>query len=334
LAPCRALLCARGHIRAVLVSFVPHCLSVTPSCVSGCSCDPEFRPRKVAMPEPVNRTILLLDIERFSRRDDVVQAVLRRSLSSVVDNTLTEAGVERTQHYREDRGDGLIVLINGDVPKAVVLRALLTHTPELLHEYNRLAAQGAQMRLRMVLAAGEVADDPQAGTTGGLVGHDLNQAFRLLDSDELRKALSERSAEECVLCVSDAVYQGVVRHGPRGVRAESFQRIEVTSKNGVAPAWLHGAAAQRTMAEPASGETAASAMAQPRQDTQPRQEEAPAGAVFHFHGAPTVHGSLVGGDQHGVSGGRVDGDVVLGSAKSAPDPCRSDVGESSDGGKA
>ncbi|MDX3069043.1 hypothetical protein PV518_44060, partial [Streptomyces sp. ND04-05B] len=37
-------------------------------------------------------------------------------------------------------------------------------------------------------------------------------------------------------------------------------------------------------------------------------------AVFHFHGgAPSFGGSLVGGDLHGVSGGFVAGDVVLGS---------------------
>ncbi|MEU6239233.1 hypothetical protein, partial [Kitasatospora sp. NPDC047058] len=191
------------------------------------------------MPEPVNRTILLLDIERFSRRDDVVQAVLRRTLKSVVDQTLLSAGVEVTQQYREDRGDGLIVLLGGDVAKTAVLRALLTVTPELLHDHNRLASGSAQMRLRMVLAAGEIAHDPQARTTGGLVGHDLNQSFRLLDSDALRRALADRADSECVLMVSPVVYEGVVRHGHRGVRPEHFRHTEVTVKDGVLAAWLH-----------------------------------------------------------------------------------------------
>ncbi|MEU8549259.1 hypothetical protein AB0C81_20115 [Streptomyces roseoverticillatus] len=270
------------------------------------------------MREPVNRTILLLDIERFSRRDDVVQAVLRRTLNTVVDRTLVTAGVEATQQYREDRGDGLIVLISGDVAKTAVLRALLTVTPELLHDHNRLAAGGAQMRLRMVLAAGEVAHDPQAGTTGGLVGHDLNQAFRLLDSDALRRALAEQADGHCVLAVSTPVYEGVVRHGHHGVRPELFRHTDVTVKDGVLSAWIQGGGAA---AGPAEGGEAGSAAPQPPAQVQAPAPppERPSGAVFHFHGAPVVHGSLVGGDQHGVSGGQVTGDVILGSGtKSAP----------------
>ncbi|WP_223267672.1 hypothetical protein [Streptosporangium nondiastaticum] len=304
------------------------------------------------MREPVNRTILLLDIERFSRRDDVVQAVLRRTLNTVVDRTLVTAGVEATQQYREDRGDGLIVLISGDVAKTAVLRALLTVTPELLHDHNRLASGGAQMRLRMVLAAGEVAHDPQAGTTGGLVGHDLNQAFRLLDSDALRRALAGRADEHCVLAVSTPVYEGVVRHGHHGIRPELFRRTEVTVKDGVLSAWIQGdgggeaeEAAGGGVAEAAGGGSSGggsspSAAARPPAHAQgPNPASAPppsGGAVFHFHGNPVVHGSLVGGDQHGVSGGHVTGNVFLGGSGPGVGPAPADRGgepRSEDGGR-
>ncbi|MFJ9824250.1 hypothetical protein ACIRSU_07715 [Streptomyces sp. NPDC101160] len=294
------------------------------------------------MREPVNRTILLLDIERFSRRDDVVGAVLRRTLNKIVDQTLETAGVEATQQYREDRGDGLIVLLSGDVAKTRLLRSLLTTTPELLHEHNLLASDSAQMRLRIVLAVGEVAHDPHAGTTGGVVGHDLTQACRLLDADVLRSALAARRDEHCVLAVSTPVYEGVVRHGHRGVRPELFRRTDVTVKDGVLSAWIHqgaapdrtpGAAADTPAAEPPASaaspgrepsEGLASVPAQDRTSppastpvTASAPQERPAGAVFHFHGAPVIHGSLVGGDQHGVSGGEVTGDVVLGGTRTA-----------------
>ncbi|MGW6390365.1 hypothetical protein ACWFR1_07630 [Streptomyces sp. NPDC055103] len=303
------------------------------------------------MREPVNRTILLLDVERFSRRDDVVQAVLRRTFNKIVDQTLEAAGVEATQQYREDRGDGLIVLLSGDVAKTVLLRSLLTTTPELLHEHNLLASDSAQMRLRIVLASGEVAHDPHAGTTGGLVGHDLNQACRLLDADVLRSALAERRDEHCVLAVSAPVYEGVVRHGHRGVRPDLFRRADVTVKDGVLPAWIHLGAAQdrgdrgggqgADVAPGGAGATGSTEATEMREATGMRDatetreaayasasapaqavapQERPAGAVFHFHGgAPVIHGSLVGGDQHGVSGGQVTGDVVLGGTRAAED---------------
>ncbi|WP_329568883.1 hypothetical protein [Kitasatospora sp. NBC_01266] len=263
------------------------------------------------MREPVNRTILLLDIAGSSGRDDVVKAVLRRSLNAVVNQTVLAAGAEATQQYREDRGDGLIVLLDGNVAKTAVLRALLTTTPELLHEHNRLASAGSQMRLRIVLAAGEVTYDPHDGTVGGLVGHDLDRAFRLLDSDFLRNALTARAGEPCVLLVSGAVYDGVVRHGHRGVRPELFQRAPVAVKDSVLTGWLYSGngTVQKTAGQDA-GTSLGSAPAAAASATPALQR--PAGAVFHFHGAPVVHGSIVGGDQHGVSGGHVTGDVILG----------------------
>ncbi|MET7295624.1 hypothetical protein ABZS79_26410 [Streptomyces griseoloalbus] len=294
------------------------------------------------MREPVNRTILLLDIERFSRRDDVVQAVLRRTLNKIVDETLEAAGVEATQQYREDRGDGLIVLLSGDVAKTVLLRTLVTTTPELLHEHNLLASDSAQMRLRIVLAVGEVAHDPHTGTTGGLVGHDLNQACRLLDADVLRSALAARRGEHCVLAVSAPVYEGVVRHGHRGIRPDLFRQADVIVKDGTLPAWIHQGAtspdrnptargtapapgpdpvrtpssAPAQAPEPAEGDAPAPAASRTTAAAPaPAPQERSAGAVFHFHGAPVVHGSLVGGDQHGVSGGQVTGDVVLGGTR-------------------
>ncbi|MFJ6407639.1 hypothetical protein ACIQK9_19200 [Streptomyces hydrogenans] len=276
------------------------------------------------MREPVNRTILLLDIERFSRRDDVVQAVLRRRLNAIVDQTLEAAGVEPSQQYREDRGDGLIVLLSGDVAKTALLRALLTTAPDLLHEHNLLASESARMRLRTVLAAGEVAHDPHAGTTGGIVGHDLNQACRLLDADVLRAALAARPDEHAVLAVSAPVYEGIVRHGHRGVRPELFARADVTVKDGVLPAWIHRGAgtgpAEATPAPTPAPEAVAATdpPGRPAPTAAPASAPAPA-SVFHFHGSPVINGSLVGGNQHGVSGGHVTGDVVLGGGAGRPD---------------
>ncbi|AWN27929.1 MULTISPECIES: hypothetical protein [unclassified Streptomyces] len=264
------------------------------------------------MSEPVHHTILLFDIERFGGRDDVEQTFLRRKLYDIVEDTLVSAGVEQTQQYREDRGDGLIALISSEISKAALLRTLLTTTPGLLHHYNRLAASSTQMRLRIVLASGEVAHDPREGVTGGLVGHDLNTACRLLDTAVLRRALQQRSDEDSVLCVSDPVYQGVVRHGHLGVRREEFHQVEVAVKEGALTAWLHGPlpAAEKNVAPAGAAEKPAVGAA----DATEKAPAAPGhGVTFNFFGgAPSIGGSMVAGDQHGVSGGQVTGDVHLG----------------------
>ncbi|MFH8985238.1 nucleotidyl cyclase domain-containing protein [Streptomyces varsoviensis] len=264
------------------------------------------------MTEPVNRTILLFDIEKFGQRDDVEQTFMRRMLHTVVEDTLTAAGVEPTAQHREDRGDCVMALISPEIAKPRLLRALLTQTPTLLHANNRLAAASAQVRLRIVVASGEVALHPQPGTLGGAVGHDLNQAFRLLDADPLRAALRERS-EQSVLCVSDSVYQGVVRHGHPGLRPEEFHEISVRTKEGSLTGWLCGPVPPehaRPQQEPPRAAATEAAMTGAAAAGTPGPGS---GATFAFNGgSPSFGGGLVGGDQHGVSGGQVTGDVVMG----------------------
>ncbi|MFB7332548.1 hypothetical protein ACFC00_12950 [Streptomyces adustus] len=336
------------------------------------------------MTDPVNRTILLLDIERFSHRDDVEQAYLRRMLYDIADRTLESAGIDETRRLRADRGDSVMELIDAGAPVTALLRALLTEVPAQLRTVNRMASSSAQIRLRGVLATGYVAVDRH----DGWVGSDLNHACRLLDADVLRAALRERTGD-FALCVSDALHSGVVRHDHPGIPAADFHEMTVASKNGPLKAWLHGpvpagAAGQdhggtgageapggsgdrpaphvtaqgppeeRVPAQgtpqdrvPAQGtpeervptrgtpedRVRAQDTPEERVPTQGTPEErvpaqgtrkerpapdgtrgAPApGAVFNFNGgSPSFGGSLVAGDQHGVSGGQVTGDVHLG----------------------
>ncbi|MFF8940858.1 hypothetical protein ACF1A5_01025 [Streptomyces sp. NPDC014864] len=309
------------------------------------------------MTDPVSRTILLLDIEKYSDRDDVEQAYLRRVLYDIADRALEQAGIDETLRSRADRGDSVMELIDANASVPALLRALLTEVPAQLHGYNRLASSTAQIRLRGVVATGYVAVDAH----GGWVGSDLNHACRLLDAPLLRAALRER-ADGFALCVSEGVHLGIVRHDHAGVRAAAFHPVTLTGKNGPMRAWLHGpvprdgddhggtgegkgeapvpgssgdgpAPGQRGVPSaaaprPQDGQAGAAEAAGPAvtaEAAEPAAAAAPAvadaapaqsvsgGVVFNFgSGSPRFGGSLVGGDQHGVSGGQVTGDVHLG----------------------
>ncbi|NUS26146.1 MAG: hypothetical protein HOV92_18245 [Streptomyces sp.] len=254
------------------------------------------------MSDPVYRTILLFDIEQFGTRDDVEQAFLRRLLYEVVDTTMLAAGIDETARLRADRGDSVMELIDVQASVPALVKTLLTEAPALLHNKNRLMAASAQMRLRIVLSSGYVAIDE----LDGWVGSDLNHAVRLLNSDPLRNALKQ-SEDDSVFCVSDGIYQGVVRHGPLGVRPDDFHRITVETKEGPTVAWVHGEPA--TNARPAVGKE--------EPGTPNTGGTAPAPAGIDLSGA-SFGGSYVAGDQHGVSGnGTVVGDVHLGGSGSA-----------------
>ncbi|MFJ2648680.1 hypothetical protein ACIO1C_18345 [Streptomyces sp. NPDC087420] len=242
------------------------------------------------MNTPLSRTILLLDIERYSDRDDVEQGILRRMLYDVADRTLDAAHVDEAQRSRADRGDSVMELIAPDVPVSTLLRAVLTELPDQLRNTNRLASSSAQIRLRVVLAGGYVAVDP----LGGWVGSDLNHACRLLDADELRAALGDRT-DDFALCVSDSIYQGVVRHGHLGIRPEDFHSITPDSKNGPLSAWLHGPVppGQRGTKDKRKEKEREGAKPAPNRSDRPVPPSA-------------VH---IAGDQYGMAGGTVEGDA-------------------------
>ncbi|MFJ3695720.1 hypothetical protein ACIPW9_16590 [Streptomyces sp. NPDC090052] len=286
------------------------------------------------MNDPVSRTILLLDIEKYSDRDDIEQAYLRRMLYGIADRALESAGIDETYRLRADRGDSVMELIDANASVTALLRALLTEVPAQLRAVNRMASRSAQIRLRAVVSTGYVAIDQH-----GWVGADLNHACRLLDAEVLRAALRERS-DDFALCVAQSVHDGIVRHDHPGIPRNAFHAITAASKNGPLAAWLHGPVPSTGLggtAGPGTAETPApdgsgdrpapdqDPASRPGETTQGTASTASpgspvsagsarsAGAVFNFGaGAPRFGGSLVGGDQHGVSGGTVTGDVHLG----------------------
>ncbi|MFI7274925.1 hypothetical protein [Streptomyces sp. NPDC049879] len=248
--------------------------------------------------EPLHRTIVLTDIEGSGSGDDVVRRVRRHHMHEAVQYALEAAGVRHTDQHLEDRGDGLMALISPLVGKPALLRALLAEVPARLGAYNRVAADSAQVRLRVVVAAGEVTPHRLPGVHGGAYGWDLDQAFRLLDGEPLKRALRERrggaehgDSADMVLCVSESVYQGVVRHNHRGIRGDSFHEVAVEGKEGLVRGWLHG--------RPAPGGTA-------------RGSVPPGTAAGQRLPEVMVLGDAQFGHRYGVTGGHVGGDVVMG----------------------
>ncbi|MFI8363000.1 hypothetical protein ACIGD1_22845 [Streptomyces sp. NPDC085612] len=237
----------------------------------------------MTQPQPLFRTLLLIDTERFSDRDDVQQGYLRRMLFGIVDRVLLSAGADPSLRLRADRGDAVMELIDPSVPLTGLLRALLRDAPGELQAVNRLAASSAQLRLRAVLATGFV----QIDEFDGWVGTDLNNACRLLDGDPLRAALRERQ-DDYALCVSETVHSGIVVHGHQGIPKDDFHAITVPTKNGPMSAWLHGPL--------------------PASQPAPRRDPAVPPAL------PSPSGLDFRGTNHGLVANQVQGDITFGGS--------------------
>lgn len=236
------------------------------------------------MTDPISRTILVTDVERFSSRVDGDQAVVRRVLYETLRTMFAAASIDPPEFITEDRGDGVFALVDASVPKPQLLRALITVTAAELREYNRRASEVAQVRLRMVVHAGEVALDAH-----GAVGTAVNDAFRICAADELREALA-KSDEPSVLCVSDVIYQNVVRHQHPGLEPEHFHPLETTSKDGRRTGWVYDRYRKHQERVPGQAEEAPAA-ATPG-------PVPPLAAGNYFAGTTHIAGDFVGRDKY------------------------------------
>ncbi|MCR6483397.1 hypothetical protein M8542_11260 [Amycolatopsis sp. OK19-0408] len=189
---------------------------------------------------PRHRTILAVDVEGSTDRNNTGRAELRDVLYDVVDRACLAGGIR--QAYRDkfvDRGDGLLCLVRplDQVPKPVLLATVVPALSRLVADHNARKPESA-FRLRVAVHAGEVHSDPR-----GLYGEDVDIACRLVDAPELKRFLRESSGP-VVLVVSQEIHRSVVRHGYPGIDQRAFTQA-VHAKLGAERlrGWLHHPAA-------------------------------------------------------------------------------------------
>ncbi|MFL6126860.1 hypothetical protein [Actinophytocola sp.] len=180
---------------------------------------------------PYPATVLVIDLRRFGGLTNPEQIVARRQLYDLLSAAFAASDLDWELCSHEDRGDGVLVIVPVEVPKAVLLDSVLTELATRVEDAPRLAS-GWSMSLRVAVHTGEVHRDEN-----GFVGSDINHAFRLLDSDVLREALSATD-RRCAVLVSDVLYQGIVRHGYGRIEPAAFHRAVVHTKEMTTAAWL------------------------------------------------------------------------------------------------
>jgi hypothetical protein len=180
-------------------------------------------------------SVLAFDIVAFGdrRRDDDVQLYVRSRLYRILETAFAEVGLPRWRCHREDRGDGVLLVVPPPVSAELLVTPLADRVRAGLRRHNKLSSDAAQIRLRMALHAGHVHFDPY-----GVAGQTLVHAFRLLEAPAFKTAFAAMPCE-LGLVVSDRVYEDVIRHGPDLIDPASYDAISVSVKETEARAWVH-----------------------------------------------------------------------------------------------
>ncbi|TDD32896.1 hypothetical protein E1287_21070 [Actinomadura sp. KC06] len=171
------------------------------------------------------RLVLAVDIERYSSRSTRGQLRTQRIVTRVLDSAAGVVGLERDQWHKQVFGDGEIdVLPPGvDVTRVVgdFVRALTT----VLGEVNEDHLREDKIRLRLAVHYGAVA----VGALG-LAGQAMIVASRLLDSEPLRRVLSEHPDLNLACVVSESLYRDAVATGLSGLSPSAFEPVRLQVK--------------------------------------------------------------------------------------------------------
>jgi class 3 adenylate cyclase len=134
----------------------------------------------------VHQIIVVVDVQGFAARQRTFgdQLAIRDGLYRALRLAFMHSGVSWDACYHEDRGDGVLILVPGQVPKVSVAAGVPGALAAAVSAHNHAHGPGAQMRLRLALHAGEVAHDAH-----GVTGHAVTLAFRLLEARPLKQAL-------------------------------------------------------------------------------------------------------------------------------------------------
>ncbi|MGH3878190.1 MAG: ATP-binding protein [Actinophytocola sp.] len=183
--------------------------------------------------EAKHHTIVVVDVEGFGdrRRTNLNQLAVRDGLYRVVRTTFDTVGVPWADCYREDRGDGMFILVPESSAKTVLVESLPPTLVAALQAHNAIHADVEQFRLRMALHAGNVHYDDHGVTSAA-----LNLAFRLIDAEPVKAALAT-SPGVLAMITSDWFFEDIVRHHPEA-KPDTYRLVSLSQKETNTSAWI------------------------------------------------------------------------------------------------
>ena len=185
--------------------------------------------------EPLNCSIVFIDVAGFSDpvRNDGDRDVVRAAMYEILRSAFDASGVPWEACYREDRGDGAVIVVPPTISTHRVVDPLAAELAGRLRQYNRRASEVVRIQLRVALHVGPVGRDAE-----GLTGQAVIAAARIVDAPVIKARLAAEQAD-LVFAASDYVYDHVVRNCAGRVDPAVFEHVECQVKERLVSAWVH-----------------------------------------------------------------------------------------------
>jgi hypothetical protein len=183
---------------------------------------------------PVTHTMVLAtDIVAFGQRyrDISAQLDVRQLMYELLTSAFGITGLSWWDCYREDRGDGALVVVPPYVEPERFLDPLVHHLTALLRHHAWRAGNRPPLRLRMAVHYGCVYYDAH-----GVTGHTLTHLFRLLEAPTFKKSVAMSQAPFGAI-ISDKLYTDVVQLGGL-INPAAYSQVRLSCKETRTRGWL------------------------------------------------------------------------------------------------
>jgi CRP-like cAMP-binding protein len=175
-----------------------------------------------------NFTVLLFDVVGLAARTHTDQVRIRSVLASMTAPALQDISGE----WREDRGDGFLVVLPPTISTAEVMGRLLKELPAALDRHNSSQRDSLPIQLRLAVNVGPVL----SGSTD-VSGEAVVIAARMLDTRHFRETVAS-SQTSLGIIISPFVFETVVRRGSDLTEEASYTPVSIEVKNSSTTAWM------------------------------------------------------------------------------------------------
>ncbi|GAB2587388.1 hypothetical protein Aab01nite_50240 [Paractinoplanes abujensis] len=173
-----------------------------------------------------------VDVIQFGARPDRRQREVRERFMALVERVFAGLGVNVGQAVREDRGDGMLVVLPPGLAEHRVLPDLLRIMSREV-EADNTGHPRDRIRLRLSVGIGRF---PVAAS--GPAGSTIVELARLLDSSTLHNAANSNPEADVVALVTDRLYRDVFDAGSHERDRDQFEVVDVEVKSSLVRAWL------------------------------------------------------------------------------------------------
>jgi CRP-like cAMP-binding protein len=178
-------------------------------------------------------TVLLSDVAGFSgeERNEDDRLFVRRMLNETMRNSFDKAHIPWESCHREDRGDGLLIVVPPHTPTTAILESLPGRVAIELSRHNRRVKAAGYIQLRLAMAVGPVRTD---GT--GVSGDALIEAARLIELRAFKRRLKTERAD-LGLIGSAYIHQAMIKTGAAAVVPGAYRRVRGRVKGTTITGW-------------------------------------------------------------------------------------------------